>query len=282
MTLTGVNFGSAGIVTLSPGATPDTVAVATVVTYTDRTVTIVLPAEQGPKNVTITVANQTSNAIAFRYDGPTIQWSTNVTIPTDGARSVTLTGANLGTRGATATVSYPAMNVTLVPNRDSAASADDATANAAVTYTRGIDDADCVVRAQTHDRIVVDVPAGMGVGVVLTVRVTTALTATGDVDVVTTNSVAFDYSPPEITDVVPNVLNARGSANVQLFGNNFGFLGNGRLSAGGVVPPPVVHFNGRPCLNASLVPSVGACDVTPGLRCSAWCVFGGICVHGCV
>jgi hypothetical protein len=69
--------------------------------------------------------------------------------------------------------------------------------------------------------------------------------------------VTFNYSEPQITDVVPNILDARGERLVKLYGNNFGFLSRDRLTANGSLPAPVVHFNGRPCLTPALVPSPG-------------------------
>jgi hypothetical protein len=72
----------------------------------------------------------------------------------------------------------------------------------------------------------------------------------------------FHYAPPAVTEVVPNAIDARGSK-VSLYGNNFGLL----VADGGVAP--VVHINGRPCLNAVLLPSQDEIDRRPYIECTA-------------
>lgn len=244
-------------------------------TYFDNNITFVMAAEQGPKNISVLVDGQWSNVLPFVFELPVITGLTvgSSGISTDGAKSVTITGANFGTRGASVSVTFNPLTVTVYTG-DSGPGADfkGATSNASasdvpttVEYVRGILPAVCNIVSQSHTALVVDIPAGMGPNVSLRVQVSTQMTlsATPEFSTAVSNGWTFDYAEPVITNVVPNVLNAAGQSGVKLYGRNFGFLSSTLLTENGTLPPPVVHFNGRPCLNAVLQPSQGACCCGP-------------------
>ena len=264
VTVFGVNFGTNGSVIISPGGSPGSVIVVpsgSVVSYNQTNITFHMPPEQGPKNITVLVDGQQSQGIAFRYDPPWLFTLSPTVVSTDGAANVVVTGVNFGSRGASITVRYPSVNVTLQPLVDSN-SPDDETLNANVTYVRGILPASFVVPngSQHDDTLIVTLPGGMGTGAELVVEVSTILNndiANPVIDVAQSNVLVFDYAPPTITDVVPNVIDATGMVGVALYGANFGFLSRERLAPGGDIPAPAIHFNGRPCLNAVLIPSTG-------------------------
>jgi hypothetical protein len=89
ITLTGTDFASSGLVTIG------TVVVSS--TYVSSTkATFILPAGSGIVNVLIRIDSQSSNAVTFTYDGPSVLAVTPLYATTDALTPIALTGTSFG------------------------------------------------------------------------------------------------------------------------------------------------------------------------------------------
>lgn len=122
LTLTGQNFGSSGQVDF--GSTPCPVS-----SWSDSQVTCTAPEGLGENiPVKVLVGGQSSNAMSFSYDAPTLVGVTPSVGPLAGGASLTLSGSSFGAQGATVALS-------------------------------GVD---CPVTAQLHTQLECTLPAGAG------------------------------------------------------------------------------------------------------------------------
>lgn len=91
ITLTGSNFGSSGNVTI------DTNNVCSIISYSDSSIVCSIPAGEGTgKLVVLTVAGQSSTALTFAYNPPSITSLTPSSGITDGGYNLTIYGSDFG------------------------------------------------------------------------------------------------------------------------------------------------------------------------------------------
>lgn len=173
ITLTGTNFGTSPIVLI--GGNP-----ATVSTSTHTSAIVVVPVGQGTNKTVQLIAGGISATSSLSYSPPSISSLSYASAPTSGGTLITLNGANFG--GILASTS--------------------ASLNGAVV----------TVDSVSHSKLVLQLPAGSGSNLPLTV------TVSGQIS----NTTQFSYEPPAIDSIIASSLPTAGATSITLTGKNFG------------------------------------------------------------
>ena len=199
-----------------------------------------MPAGMGSRVIYLVIRGVVSPSGApYRYDAPELVAMTPGNGTTDGGTKVTLTGKSLGAP------EFSGVSVMEVQFHKYLCS-----------YAQ---DANCKIVSHDHNEVVILSPTGLGVqrNVSITVRDANS-TSASDADI--TLAWPFNYNPPEITFIVPNVADSVGDS-IRVRGVNFGRTADAETAAEKLV---AVVINDQPCTNVQRVDRFGE----PALECT--------------
>jgi hypothetical protein len=184
-----------------------------ILTQADARIVCTLPAGEGSHSaVALSVDQQQANPLTFHYPRPAIDAVTPAKIPTTGG-VITLTGSNFGL-------------------------------TTQVTVNGGV----CTLVSHTHTTAVCNAPAGVGLGVAVTVLA-------GDQH---SDPSLISYERPHILNIDPPTARYTGGVDVTITGDNFGVAG-ASVTIGG--NPCAVKSQSQTAITCTIPASTGAQDV---------------------